>query len=258
MKQGLNRNRRFFIHDYDGVHYDYAAFGDVYAFLAGIKVEAVGLLLPDLDPADVHRMGTESYKKYGDGLKMYVDIADSRGFDRKEFRTELHVLYNRICHQRTLEQYPAVFDPCRDTNSAFDLLRPHAKHGVLTLGCVDNWTKPLLTRQNRLQYFEPHALIGFAETGFVNKADSTEPLRMVMDLLGAKPQETVFFEDSLPNLKRAKELDERICNVYICHGTPLENLPDFVDIQVSKPHHLMMSAARIFTPPAQKWGLSLG
>lgn len=258
MKQGLSRNRRFFIHDYDGVHYDYAAFGDVYAFLAGVKVEAVALLLPDLDPTDVRFMGTESYKKYGDGLKMYVDIAASRGFDAKEFRAELHALYHRIGHQRTLEQHSAIFDPCNDTNRAFDSLRPYTRHGILTLGCVENWTRPLLSRQNRLQYFEPQALIGFTETGFVSKTDSIRPLQMVMELLGARPEESVFLEDSLPNLKKAKELDEEICTVYVCHGTPLETLPDFVDIQVSKPHHLMMSAARMFTPPARRLDFSLG
>lgn len=248
MRQTLDRSRTFFVHDYDGVHYDYAAFGDVYTFLAGVKVEAVGTMLPDLDPVEVARMGKESYFKCGDGLKVFVDIAAARGHDAREFRSELHALYHRIGHERTLEQHAGIFAPCADTNRLFSTLRPHIQHGLLTLSCVDNWARPLLMRQERLHYFEGNALIGYAEAGFVSKADSTRPLKMTMDLLGAKPQETVFLEDSLPNLKKAKELDERICTVHVCYGRPQACLPDYVDIQVERPYVLMTQAAALHSP----------
>ena len=127
-----------------------------------------------------------------------------------------------------------------------DSLRGHVEHGILTQSCLANWAQPGLVRQRRLDYFG--VFVGFAEGGFVTKSRSTRPLETVMKLMNARPEETVFIEDSLCNLKKAKELDDRILTVHICHDQQCE-IPDYVDIQVAKlPLYLKQHADLYHTP----------
>jgi len=243
MKQVLDSNRRVFIHDYDGVHYDYAAFHDIYDFLGDVKVEAIRNFFPDLDPIEAKARGKESYLVHKDGLKAFVDMAVKDGWNEREFRAQLHILYHQIGYKRVMEQYVGVFAPCEETHLAFQSLQGHVRHGILTLSCVDNWAAPLLKKQNLFHFFEPDALIGFADFDFQNKADSTRPLELALERLKARAEESVFIEDTLSNLERAKQLNKRLLTAYVSHGKPLADLPDFVDVQVPKPLRLLQDAA---------------
>ena len=260
MRQILTPARRKVAHDYDGVHYDYAAMGDVYAFLGQVKLSLAEMLFPDLlaelGAAKIIEIGKASYHRTGDGLYDFVEMVHARDPDRnrEELQREVHVLYNQINMRRTLSDFPDVFSECAATNASLSRIGGHLHHGLATQSCLENWAVPGLKRQNRFHHFDPDALIGFAEGGFQTKSMSTEPLRRLLDKMKAQPEEVIFLEDSLENLRMAKTLDARILTVHICHDTPSAVLPDFVDIQVPKLHtflHQVESVCGIKTPDSR-------
>ena len=262
MKQVLDAKRRTFIHDYDGVHYDYAIVPDIYAYLGGIKVFLAETLFPailaEIGPDELKRIGVHYYHSTGDGLRGFVELAmEKMGVDEKEFQRELHILYNKTNLQRTLQDFPGIFAPCSLINRSLDNLRGHVRHGILTQSCVDNWARPGLKLQNRIGYFEEDAFVGFAEGGYVTKSHSTRPLETILKAMGAKPEESVFIEDSLPNLKKAKELDPRILTVHICHGNVCA-VPDHVDIQVCTLDVFLNQVEALYAAPRQQPALTPG
>jgi FMN phosphatase YigB (HAD superfamily) len=254
MKQVLGPNRRKIVHDYDGVHYDYAVVPDIYGFLGEVKVFLAEKLFPtlleEIGAAELKRIGVESYHKTGDGLRGFVDLAIERlGVDEAEFQRDLHILYNQTNMVRTLQQYPSIFEYCGQTNALMDSLRGYVDHAILTQSCLDNWARPGLIRQQRHDYFK--TFVGFAEGGYVTKSHSTRPLETVMRQMNARPEETIFIEDSLPNLKKAKELDDRILTVHICHGQQCA-VPDYVDIQARKLPIFLSQLATVHHTPSNR------
>ncbi len=242
--------RDVFVHDFDGVHYDYADHPDIYDFLGDVKAHVLKNLIPEipLTFAEMKDIGKASYRETGDGLRYFLPLAADHGYDEAEFRAQVHIDYHRVGCEWALEQCPYLFEPCESTNAGFDALQGKVRHAILTQSCVDNWARPILQHMNRLQFFEQDKLIGFAECGFVTKADSTAPLEMAIKLMNADPRRVAFIEDSLLNLKKAKELSPDILTVYCHHKKPLADVPSYVDMMVPKVHHLNQIAAMAHAP----------
>lgn len=265
MKNILTPERRVFIHDYDGVHYPYSAFKtdrfeDVYSFLAIAKVAIAKVHLPDLSPEMAFDMGRRSYRETGDGLGLYLrHLSEVMGVDTAQVRPQLHRDLHIEAYKLIAGNFDHLFAPDANVNTAFERLRGHVNHGLLTQGCVDGWARPLLTLQQRIDYFTQSCLIGFAETNFVTKADSIEPLRLAITSMGAHPEEVVFLEDTLANLKKAKELDPRILTVHIRDTDPHTDY-DFVDLSFPTFSAFMEEAVKVYyTPqPAQQHRLTFG
>lgn len=253
MKQVLDHTRQKWGHDYDGVHNRYSHVPDIYAYLGAIKIAALQIIFPsaieELGADELQRIGVDFYHRTGDGLRGFVEMAmTNMGVDEHEFQRELHALYNKINFERTLQEYPQLFELCPTVNGRLDNLRGFVSHGLVTQSCLVNWAVPGLKRQERFDYFLPHALIGFEEGGSVTKSHSTRPLETIMGLMGAKPEEFVFLEDSLGNLKKAKELDERILTIHICENETDDALPDYVDIRVPNLDTFLKQAEAVFAP----------
>lgn len=250
-------------HDYDGVHNRYSHVPDIYAYLGAIKIAALQILYPSaieqFGADELRRIGVEWYHKTGDGLRGFVEMAMAdMGVDEYEFQRELHTLYNKINFERTVSEYPQLFELCTTVNGRLDNLRGHVEHGLVTQSCLVNWAIPGLKRQERIDYFLPHAMIGFEESGYVTKSHSTRPVETIMRLMNAKPEEFVFIEDSPGNLKKAKELDERILTVHICEGEDAVPLPDYIDIRVPNLDTFLQQAETVFVPATPKYMPQLG
>lgn len=233
MTQNLDSSRTVFIHDFDGVHYPNAAIPHLHDLLGHAKAEVAVRMMPSLAYEDALELGLTSYAQTGNGMSLLERHAKTLGLDADLFQREFHFDLHKSLYASVMKSHASVFSPIAAINAHLENLRGKIRHGLVTQSCLVHWARPHLTALGRLDYFEKNAIFGFAESGFLTKAESTKPLAIAIEALNAKPDEVVFIEDSLANLKRAKELDEKILTVYTCHDHPLEAVPDYVDLQTS-------------------------
>lgn len=232
MKQIFNARRRVFIHDYDGVHYAYADFPEINDVLRRAKLLAAATLLPDLSPEEAEVMAKSSFSVTGNGQGLFVQHAEKIGLDIAKFKRDFHLKLHEEAARIAANDHAHVFAPHDAINAHFESLRGYnVRHGLLTQSCLLNWATPFLTAMNRLHYFEESARHGYAEMGYLTKAESTAPLAGIIERMQADFDEVVFIEDSLPNLEKAKELDSRIFTTFTCHAQPKDDVPDYVDLQ---------------------------
>jgi hypothetical protein len=251
----LDENRTNWIDDFDGVHYLTHIFNDVYGsiykFYGLAKLKAFRLLLPELKWSDeeVIYRGKESYLQHKDGIKIYVDFAKASGMidDDAGFYRRFHREYHKAAFQNAMATHATSFAPCADTNRAYESLRPYIKRGLLTMSCVQTWAGPLMTEMETIGFYEPDALLGAKETNDHNKKDSTYPLERAMEKLGARPETTVFQEETVENLYRAKQLDKRILTVLVDPSATKDTpLPECVDIRVPSSLSSLKLAQEVF------------
>lgn len=253
MREELSNERSVFVHDFDGVHYPYSGFSDIYEFCGAIKGKVASPLLP-LSEDKAVRIGKASYRHTGDGLLYFVTIAKQLGMDPITLRDRLYKDYHILQREWVKAQYSHLFLPCPETNAVMDSLVPTGvRHGLLTQSCLTNWAIPQLQSLDRLKYFEKDALCGFAEVGYKTKKASAEPLQQVMFLLNARPEETVFVEDNLDNLQTAKAYNKKILTVLIHHGQSPKEVPDFVDIATANLATLFGKVADIRLKPEKQY-----
>lgn len=264
-RQKLTADRTVFIHDWDGVHHTYGQphgeIKNIYDFYADTKVMVVKELLPQLSPDDIRQIGLKSYKETGDGLLLFTNKALDLGVishdEAHDFRKNLFHEWHRIGTMRLHIRAPEIFMPDHQTNGAFERLYGRVRHGLLTQSCLRYWSGPQLDAQDKRRFFDPDALMDFVDIRFVPKAQSYAPLAKLMSKMGARPEHTVFIEDSLANLERAKELDPRILTVYVCGDLPLDHVPGYVDIQVRHVADLLNMAADLHKQPRLQTGMDL-
>lgn len=252
MKQVLNASRKVFLHDLDGVHYSYELFGNVYEFCADVKSEVVPKLLPGLTKEDAKKIGKESYLQTGDGLHLFIEMARDRGHDVDEFRDRLHADYHKLQLERVRNLVPQVLEPCDRTIDLFKQLSPSVRHGMITQSCRVEWASPILSAKKHIGFFEQDSVFGFREFGWQRKAASTFALSALMKHMDARPEQSVFIEDNLDNLKKAKELSGDLLTVFLCHSKPQNPVPAYVDVQVPTLRDFFDLAASAHAAPAIK------
>ena len=256
-KLSLTPERTHWIHDFDGVHYDTHLFddvyGDIYAFYGQAKLKTARLLMPGLTWSDeeIIQRGKKSYFTHMDGLKVYIDFATASGITENalEFRRSFHKEYHQAAFANAMRTHSYVIAPDPALLSAMEELKPFVRHGMVTMSCLQTWAAPFLQKMDMLRFFEDHALIGAEEVGFLNKKDSTQPLQIGMEKLGARPEQTIFIEDTIENLAMAKELDPRILTVHVVHGNQNSGpVAECVDIRVPCLKSFVKQAQDIFRP----------
>lgn len=240
MKQQLTANRTHFIHDFDGVHLAINFFQhtdtDPHRFYGLAKIAAANEIMPDGWVADANFLQTckENYLNTGDGLAIFRDLAKAHKLDEHALYSDAHRLYHRISFDMAVKGHGHGIVPCEKSIDAFEQLKGHVQHGLLTMSCLDNWARPLLTTLKLVGYFNPSAMMGAGDVGFKNKANSTYPLAFALQRMNAQPENAVFIEDSLKNLATAKTLDEGILTVFVSETAIPDSIPPFVDIHVRK------------------------
>lgn len=110
--------------------------------------------------------------------------------------------------------------PCPQTPSLFQDMRDH-RHIVLTFATTD-WARRVLDHTGLAEFFEPHLVLGAEDYDFEDKAHSPRGILMALDKIGGNANETLFVEDTLPNLVTAKT-HAGVCTAYLHHGRAIND-----------------------------------
>lgn len=193
-------------------------------------VEIALELFPMLSAEEAQYLVDECYNSFQDCYGAFVPVMLHYGLDLEETQLLLFKKHYASLFKLLMKYCPEILGDTTDLVDAFRALAGRVKHGILSQCCMESFGIPALEKLGLLPFFEPKAILGLDQVGFIKKADSTKPLRIALELMGADPEHTYFVEDTLPNLKRASEIKGLRC-IYINHGKPLDKLPSFVSEQ---------------------------
>jgi len=182
----------------------------------------------------------ECYSTFHDCYGAFIPVIIHYGLDLEETRLRLFKRHYATLYELLMKHCPDIFDDTTALVDAFRGISGRVKHGILTQCCVESFGIPVLDKLGILPFFEPKAMLGLDQVGFVKKAESIEPLRLALELMDADPEHTCFVEDTLSNLERASEIQGLRC-IYINHGKPLDTLPSFVSNQFGGPTDFLRS-----------------
>lgn len=187
-------------------------------------------IFPVLSTEEARYLVEECYETFHDCYGAFIPVINYYGLDLEETRLRLFKKHYAMLYELLMIHCPDIFGDTTDLIDAFRGIAGRVKHGILSQCCMQSFGIPLLEKLGILSFFEPKAILGLDQVGFVKKAESTMPLRVALELMDADPEFTYFVEDTLPNLERASEIMGLRC-IYINHGKPLDTLPSFVSNQ---------------------------
>ncbi|HOP39680.1 MAG TPA: HAD family hydrolase [Geobacteraceae bacterium] len=193
-------------------------------------VEIALEFFPMLSAEEAQYLVDECYNSFQDCYGAFIPVIIHYGLDLEKTRLRLFKKHYGNLYELLMKNSPHIFGDTADLVDAFRGISGRVKHGVLSQCCMETFGIPVLDKLGLLPFFEPNAILGLDQVGFVKKAESAEPLRIVLELMDADPEHTYFVEDTLSNLERASEIKGLRC-IYINHGKPLDTLPSFVSNQ---------------------------
>lgn len=101
-------------------------------------------------------------------------------------------------------------------------------HGILTHG-VSEWCDRTLNQTELSAFINEKRRLTAEIMDYAKKHSGVPVFNKALDILGFPVDQTFFVEDSAKNLKPAHEAG--LYTVLLHRGTPLENLPDYIDHQ---------------------------
>lgn len=231
------------IWDYDGVHYDYAAFPPWYKF-DHIRLSVVQRHLPQLQVPEILKIADEGYLTHGDVVQGFYDWARSNGHDAEAVRREIFKDYHRDLFNHVAENHPGHITPHQPTIEAFRRAATNVQHGLVTHSSLEHWALPLLKQQEMLEFFKPAAMFGMDDVGYDSKVRTCTGLERAMTALNVKPHEVLFAEDSMANIAFAHANLTGLRTAFIHHGKALLKLPPHVTVQEHSPLTVMHALAQ--------------
>jgi FMN phosphatase YigB (HAD superfamily) len=236
----MNNNTNI-IWDIGNVLYPYSRVTEeYYALCRDAHAEIASEIFPMLSTEEAQYLVDECYKTFHDCYGAFLPVIIHYGLDLEETRLYLFEKHYAMLYELLVKHCPNIFDDTTDLINAFRGISGRVKHGILTQCCMVSFGMPVLNKLGILPFFEPKAILGLDQVGFVKKAESAKPLRVVLELMDANPEHAYFVEDTLPNLERASEIKGLRC-IYINHGKPLDTLPSFVSNQFREPTDFLRS-----------------
>jgi FMN phosphatase YigB (HAD superfamily) len=231
------------IWDIGNVLYPYSRVTEEYYSLChDAHVELALEFFPVLSTEEAQYLVDECYKTFHDCYGAFIPVIIHFGLDLEETRLRLFQKHYAMLYELLTKYCPDIFGDTTELVDAFRGINGRVKHGIVTQCCMESFGKPVLDKLGILPFFEPKAMLGLDQVGFVKKAESTKPLRAALDLMDADPEHTCFVEDTLSNLERASEIKGLRC-IYIHQGKPLDTLPSFVSYQFRDPADFLRSFA---------------
>jgi FMN phosphatase YigB (HAD superfamily) len=238
--QFMNNNINI-IWDIGNVLYPYSRVSEEYYALCHVAHVEIALeVFPMLSTEEVQYLVEECYKSFHDCYGAFIPVIIHYGLDLEETRLRLFKKHYAMLYKLLIKHCADIFDDTTDLVDAFRGISGRVKHGILSQCCIESFGIPALDKLGILPFFEPKAILGLDQVGFIKKAESTKPLRVVLELMDADPEHTYFVEDTLSNLERASEINGLRC-IYINHGKPLDKLPPFVSNQFREPTDFLRS-----------------
>jgi phosphoglycolate phosphatase-like HAD superfamily hydrolase len=236
----MNTNTNI-IWDIGNVLYPYSRVTEeYYALCHDAHVEIASEVFPMLSMEEAKYLVDECYNTFHDCYGAFIPVIAYYGLDLEVTRLRLFKKHYAMLYELLIKHCPEVFGDSTELVDAFRGVGGRVKHGILTQCCMESFGMPVLEKLGILPFFEAKAMLGLDQVGFVKKAESTKPLRVVLELMDADPEHTCFVEDTLSNLERASEIKGLRC-IYINHGKPLDQLPSFVSNQFREPTDFLRS-----------------
>lgn len=235
------KNNTNIIWDIGNVLFPYSRLTDEYYSLChDAHVEIALEFFPVLSTEETQYLVDECYKTFHDCYGAFIPVIIHYGLDLEETRLRMFKKHYAVLYELLMKHCSDIFGDTTDLVEAFRGISGHVKHGILSQCCMETFGIPVLDKLGILPFFEPKAILGLDQVGFVKKAESTEPLRVVLELMDADPESTYFVEDTLSNLESASKIKGLRC-IYINHGKPLDTLPSFVSEQFREPTDFLRS-----------------
>ena len=123
-----------------------------------------------------------------------------------------------------------MIDPCTETPSLMETMQN--QHHVILTYATKEWANKILSHTGLSEFFHPDFILGAEDYNFEDKAHSPRGILTALDKIGGNADEVMFVEDTLPNLKPAKD-HAGVHTVYLHHGRPInDNDMDHVDLTV--------------------------
>jgi len=232
------------IWDVGNVLYPFSGVSEKYYVLCNdAHVDLALEIFPMLSTEEAQYLVDECYNTYHDCYGAFIPVIIHYGLDLEETRLRLFKKHYAKLFELLIIHCPDVFGDTTDLVGAFREISGWAKHGILSQCCMESFGIPALEKLGILPFFDPQAILGLDQVGFVKKAESTKPLRIALELMDADPEQTCFVEDTLSNLERASEIKGLRC-IYINQGKPLDELPPYVANQFGDPIDFLRSFAK--------------
>jgi FMN phosphatase YigB (HAD superfamily) len=203
---------------------------EYHALCHDAHVDIASEIFPVLSTEETQYLVNECYKTFHDCYGAFIPVIFHYGLDLEETRFRLFKNHFAMLYKLLVKHCPDTFGDTTDLIDAFRGISGYVKHGILSQCCMESFGIPVLEKLGILPFFEPKAILGLDQVGFVKKDKSTKPLRVALELMDADPEHTYFVEDTLPNLERASEI-KGLGLIYINHGKPLDTLPSFLSSQ---------------------------
>jgi len=235
------KNNTNIIWDIGNVLFPYSRLTDEYYSLChDAHVEIALEFFPVLSAEETQYLVDECYKTFHDCYGAFIPVIIHYGLDLEETRLRMFKKHYAVLYELLIKHCSDIFGDTTDLVEAFRGISGQVKHGILSQCCMETFGIPVLDKLGILPFFEPKAILGLDQVGFVKKAESTKPLRVVLELMDADPENTCFVEDTLSNLESASKIKGLRC-IYINHGKPLDTLPSFVSEQFREPTDFLRS-----------------
>lgn len=249
-RQILTDARTVIVHDLDGTHYPYSVFPDVVDFYGSVNAKVTSAIAElGLSYDIAKRMNRDSYTLYGDGFHLAIERGRTLGMDTQKLRTHLDIEYHKMLLIQVKELYPAVLQPDREEIELMEQIKGSVAHGMVTQSHAGEFAIPVLTGRETISYFSEGKILGYADYDYESRATSDKALVMSAKLFNVKPKNMIYPDDSKNNFIRAKQFSEDILNAYIHHGNPLEELPDYIDIQANTVKEVYNAVAKAQNRP---------
>jgi FMN phosphatase YigB (HAD superfamily) len=127
--------------------------------------------------------------------------------------------------------------PCMETPQLMEEMRNH-NHVILTLA-TSEWAHRVLDHTGLKEFFHPDFIFGAEDYNFEDKAHSPRGILMALDKIGGNANETMFVEDTLPNLTMAKQHTD-VNTVYLHHDRSInDNDMSHVDLSMKDTPELL-------------------
>ena len=157
--------------------------------------------------------------------KGWQDHRNSNHYFTKHYGVDEKFAHAGIFHHLDAQKMVVA---CTETPELMNEMRNH-QHVILTLA-VSDWAKRVLDHTGLMEFFHPDFIFGAEHYNFEDKAESPRGIQMALDKIGGNASETMFVEDTLPNLKTAKAHTD-IKAVYLHHDRAI-NDNDMHDIDL--------------------------
>jgi len=243
----FDATRTAYLHDYDGVHYRFADHPDPAGFFADCAIETLREVFSGVSDDDIAQIYRTSIQDHGIGHVGFFEMAHQRGICIDEFTG----FFSREFHSTVYETMKSDFPLWAAKNSnavrCFQLLNGSVKHGLLTMGDVEVWAEKVLGHKGIIDFFDPNCLLGFEECKRYMKSKSDYPVGLAMEKLEVEPRQTVFIEDSIPNLEMAKMAYPEIFTVLV-GARHIHGELDCVDMQVPNLLSFLQEAVAVHAP----------